>query len=129
MKQCYYELLEVDRKATAAEIKTVSLWFNFRTIVSSLWSFTLIKIQLRMGSKNFYWLLKLMKFYQILMSVLGMITTARKYCLTRIRCQRKMFKCTALDSIFGHILLPPALKGSKIMKEDSIMSIVTYFKK
>ena len=32
MKRCYYEVLEVDRKATPAEIKTVII-FSFRAIV------------------------------------------------------------------------------------------------
>jgi hypothetical protein len=70
-----------------------------------------------------------MKFFLILTKGLGMITTEKRFCLTKNKCLKKMSKCIALGLISGLILLPHASKDSKIMKEDSIMSTETFSKK
>jgi hypothetical protein len=46
-----------------------------------------------------------------------------------MKCQNKIYNNTVLVSIFGLTSLQPASKVSKIIKVDSIMFIVMFFKK
>lgn len=78
MKRCYYELLDVDRKATTAEIKTVRIILA-RPIANSHSNITPIKIQMKTQNINLYKSMKPILYSQIPMKEHGTITIEKKY--------------------------------------------------
>jgi hypothetical protein len=57
------------------------------------------------------------------MSEHGMITIDRKYYLTKMICQNRIFRSTALASIFGATLHQPASRDLVMMRADFIKYI------
>jgi hypothetical protein len=74
-------------------------------------------------------LIKLIMFFQIQMRDHFMIAIDKKYYSTNKTCLKRIYKCTALDSIFFHILQSVALKDFKIKKEVFIRFTEKFFKK
>lgn len=89
MKRCYYDILEVDRKATPAEIKAV-LNYLFRIIVNWLLSIIQTKIQMRMQNRNLYRLTKHIMCFMMLTKELGMIIIEKRYFSIRINLANKI---------------------------------------
>lgn len=128
MKRCYYEILDVEKKATTSEIKSVRLYL-FRRIEKWLWSIILIKIHPKKG-KNFSCKFKRrMMFYQIPMKELFMTTIVKRFFSIKTKCQKKISNSIVLASIFGSTLRSDALKDITTTKDLFITFIETYSKK
>ena len=130
MKRCYYDILEVDRKATQDQIKKVySIFKLFRPIVKWLSSYILTKIHLMRPKNNLCSANKHMKLFLIQMKELSMTTIERRFSSTRMRCLKKTLKNTALDSTFGPILVPSATRALEMRREDFLKFTETSLKK
>lgn len=128
MKRCYYEILDVEKKATSSEIKSVT-FFLFRPTEKWLSNITLIKIPLKKEKKSSYKSKKHMMSYQTPMKEHSTIITDKKYSSIKTKCQRKISNSILLVSTFGSISLLDVSKATMINKDLSIMSTEMFSKK
>lgn len=70
-----------------------------------------------------------MMYFLMLTKELFMITIVKRFCLIRIKCQRKTSNNTVLVLTFGNISQSDVLKDIMMIREDSIMYIEMFLKK
>lgn len=128
MKRCYYEILDVEKKAATSAIKAVNLYL-FRHIEKWHSNITPIKMHQRKVKRYSWRFKKRMMYFLMPTKEPFMITIVRGFCLIRIKCQRKTSNNTVLVLIFGNVSQWDALKDIMMIRVDSIMFIEMFLKK
>ncbi len=126
MKRCYYEILEVERKATESAIKSVRLYL-FRHTEKLQWSVTLTKTQPSRARSCSWKFKKLTMFFLIPTKERFMTTIERRFSSIKTQCQRRTLSSTVLVSIFGNSSQWDASKDWVMKREVSFLSIELSF--
>lgn len=128
MKRCYYDILEVDRKASEAAIKQVGLYL-FRHTEKWWWSAILTRTQLSKANKCSWRSKRLMIIFLIPTKEPFMTTIERKFSSIRTQCQRRILSNTVLVSIFGNFSQQGVSRDLVMKREVSSMSTEVSSKK